>query len=86
MDEGSIAYFKEDEDHYGKGIMPNDGFYTHTAFRKLLYVRANEKNNNEAAWKQNFNCALCIAKICHNKHHNQAATQLNQHKHSDWGG
>jgi hypothetical protein len=47
--EGSIAYFKEDEDHYGKGIMSNDGFYSHTAFRKLLYVRANEKNNNEAA-------------------------------------
>ena len=49
MDEGSIAYFQEDGDYYGKGIMPNDDFYSHTAFRELLCVHVNEKSNNEAA-------------------------------------
>jgi len=33
LDEGSIAYFQEDEDYYGKGIMLNDDFYSHTALR-----------------------------------------------------
>ena len=33
LDEGSIAYFQEDEDYYGRGPMLNDDFICQTTFR-----------------------------------------------------